>query len=158
MNDNGHLSCCFTGHRNIPEAEYERVSAKLAEVIEELHCRSVTDFYAGGALGFDLIASVTLLNLKNRFPDITLTLCLPCRDHMAKWKEADAKLFCRVMKRADRIRYVSESYTPFCMHARNRYLVDNADICVCYLSRTSGGTYNTVRYAEKKGLSIINLS
>ena len=44
------------------------------------------------------------------------------------------------------------------MHKRNRHLVDNSSVCVCYLNKENGGTAYTVRYAGKKGLEIINLA
>ena len=43
------------------------------------------------------------------------------------------------------------------MHKRNRHLVDNSSVCVCYLNRESGGTAYTVRYAKEKGLEIVNI-
>ena len=43
------------------------------------------------------------------------------------------------------------------MHKRNRHLVDNSSVCVCYLNKENGGTAYTVDYAGKKGLEIINL-
>ena len=53
---------------------------------------------------------------------------------------------------------VSRQYTRGCMHERNRHLVDNSSVCVCYLNRESGGTAYTVRYARERGLEIINLA
>ena len=43
------------------------------------------------------------------------------------------------------------------MFKRNRHLVDNSSVCVCYLTKDSGGTAYTVRYAKEKGLEIVNL-
>jgi len=42
------------------------------------------------------------------------------------------------------------------MHKRNRHLVDNSSVCVCYLNKENGGTAYTVDYAGKKGLELIN--
>ena len=54
--------------------------------------------------------------------------------------------------------YTSQAYTAGCMHKRNRHLVDNSSVCVCYLTKDSGGTAYTVRYARKRGLEVINLA
>ena len=54
--------------------------------------------------------------------------------------------------------YTAQQYARGCMHKRNRHLVDNSSVCVCYLNRESGGTAYTVDYAEKQGLEIINLA
>lgn len=119
--------------------------------------RGITDFYAGGALGFDYAASVTVINSKRLYPGLTLNLALPCREHMKSWNEADKLMFERLAERADSIVYVSEDYAPGCMQKRNRYMADRSSVCVCWLSAKTGGTHYTVKYAEKMGLEVINL-
>ncbi|WP_297983767.1 hypothetical protein [uncultured Oscillibacter sp.] len=54
--------------------------------------------------------------------------------------------------------YTAQQYTRGCMHKRNRYLVDNSGVCVCYLTKERGGTAYTVNYAEKRKLEIINIA
>ncbi len=150
-------ACCFTGHRDIPKVEYRKISENVCRLVQTLYQIGVRDFYAGGALGFDMIASVTVLNLKAQLPDIRLILALPCRNHTARWKKSEKELFERVLARADEAVYVSEKYFRACMQMRNRYMVDRSRICVCYYEGKSGGTRNTVAYAAKQGLSIYNL-
>ena len=41
---------------------------------------------------------------------------------------------------------------------RNRWLVDNSDWLIAFVYRDFGGAYTTLRYAEKKGLQIVNLA
>ena len=40
---------------------------------------------------------------------------------------------------------------------RNKVMVDRSDLCVFYITRKSGGAYQTLRYAEKTGANAINL-
>ncbi len=54
--------------------------------------------------------------------------------------------------------YTSQEYTKGCMFKRNRHLVDNSSVCICYLTKNNGGTAYTVDYAEKQGLEVINLA
>ena len=61
------------------------------------------------------------------------------------------------MKAADEVIYTSEEYGYGCMHKRNRRLVDDSSVCICYLTQMNGGTYYTVNYAKASGLKIINL-
>lgn len=63
-----------------------------------------------------------------------------------------------IKTQADKVVYTAQQYTPDCMHKRNRHLVDNSGICVCYLTSVSGGTHYTVSYAEKQGLEVINIA
>ena len=43
------------------------------------------------------------------------------------------------------------------IQARNRQMIDRADLVICYIEHPSGGAYQSVRYALKKGKKIINL-
>ena len=41
---------------------------------------------------------------------------------------------------------------------RNKSMVDRADLVVCLIDHSSGGTYPTVKYAEKQNKKIINIA
>ena len=83
---------------------------------------------------------------------------LPCLTQTRGWRPEDIAEYERIKAQADKVVYVSRQYTRGCMHERNRHLVDNSSVCVCYLNRESGGTAYTVRYARERGLEIINLA
>ena len=58
----------------------------------------------------------------------------------------------------DRVVYVSQFNQRGAMLKRDRYMVDNSDIVVAYLTKSSGGTYYTVKYANEKGVKVVNLA
>lgn len=64
----------------------------------------------------------------------------------------------RIKAQADKVVYMAQQYTPGCMHKRNRHLVDHSGVCVCYLTKESGGTAYTVNYAKRHGVEIINIA
>lgn len=150
-------TCCFTGHRVIPLLERRTVSKALEKVIIESIENGYRYFGAGGALGFDTMAALTVLRLRNKYPQIKLILVLPCENQTRNWKEADIEKYEHIKSQADKVVYVSKEYTRDCMHKRNRHLVDNSSLCICYLSKPSGGTAYTVNYAKDNGLKVINL-
>lgn len=152
------ISACFTGHRLLTKEQLHSLLPTISETVVSLWGRGITHYYAGGALGFDLAASVAVLNLKQRLPSLMLTLALPCRNHQKGWGRLDRELFDGVMARADATVYVNDAYFRGCMQRRNCYMVDRSSICVTYLTERRGGTYQTVRYAERKGLPILNLA
>ena len=115
-------------------------------------------FGAGGALGFDTLAAQTVLELRSEYPDIKLILVLPCENQARGWKQADIEEYERVKAAADKVVYTSKDYFNDCMHKRNRHLVDNSSLCICYLTEQSGGTAYTVNYAQSQGLIIINVA
>lgn len=118
--------------------------------------KGVVYFGTGEALGFDTVATLTVLKLKERYPQIKLILVLPCVNQAEKWSIKNIELYERIKAQADKIVYVSKDYTINCMHQRNRRLVDNSKYCICYYSGISGGTEYTIKYAKSKGLNIIN--
>ena len=148
---------CFTGHRKIPPEQLETVARRLKETLIELIERGYLYFGAGGALGFDTLAAQTVLGLKADFPQIKLILVLPCLSQADSWGIVDKRIYEQIKEKADKIVYTSREYTKGCMHKRNRHLVNNSSVCVCYLSENTGGTAYTVSYAESKGLLIINI-
>ena len=149
-------TCCFTGHRVLPVSK-EWLESKLKEAVEALIKRGYTRFCCGGALGFDTAAAIAVLRLKAVYPQIRLALFLPCPNQASRWSPESIRLYEAIKARADEVTTVCESYTRDCMFRRNRRLVDESSVCVCFLSSDHGGTAYTVNYARKKGLEIINL-
>ncbi len=150
------FTACFTGHRIIPLFERTTVSKALENALMESIENGYRYFGAGGALGFDTMAALTVLRLRNKYPQIKLILVLPCENQTRNWKATDIEKYEHIKSQADKVVYVSKEYTQDCMHKRNRHLVDNSSLCICYLSKPSGGTAYTVDYAKESGLKIIN--
>lgn len=151
-------TCCFTGHRELPVWERKQLAAKLEATITGLIDRGIIFYGAGGARGFDTLAAQTVLKLKPNYPSIKLILVLPCLTQTRCWRPEDIAEYEHIKAQADRVVYTAQQYARGCMFKRNRHLVDNSSVCVCYLTKDSGGTAYTVDYAEKKGLEIINLA
>ena len=150
-------TCCFTGHRIIPLVERESVMRALENAVTESIENGYRYFGSGGALGFDTMAALTVLKLKKQYPQIKLILVLPCENQTRNWKAADIEKYEYIKSQADKVVKTSIEYTPGCMHKRNRHLVDNSSLCICYLKKPSGGTAYTVNYAKDNGLKVINL-
>ena len=150
-------TCCFTGHRDIPVQEYPEIQKRLAEEIENLIKQGITTFLCGGALGFDTLAALTVLEMKQKYPNILLSLALPHKEQEKYWREKDKKIYNHIRKQADAVVVVSENYFPGCMQKRNRFMVDRSCVCVCYLTKPTGGTAYTVHYAAKNGLRIVRI-
>ena len=149
---------CFTGHRTIPREQYARIKALLDEVIENEIAQGARHFRTGGARGFDTLAALCVLSARVRHPAIKLDLILPCPSQTESWIPSDVALYESILSMADTVSYVSREYYSGVMHARNRALVDGADLCVTYLTTSRGGTAYTASYAIKNGVDFINLS
>lgn len=152
------LTCCFTGHRKIPPEEYECVAKRLKSQIISLINQGIIYYSAGGALGFDTMAAKTVIELKEFYPQIKLILVLPCETQTRGWNKSEVLEYEELKKRCDKYVYISQKYERGCMFKRNRHLVDNSSYCICYLTKSYGGTAYTVNYAEMNGLKVINIA
>ena len=150
-------NCCFTGHR-IMKITPDLVQ-RLRDTIANVNEQGVTDFYDGGAIGFDMLAAETVIELKSEHTDIKLHLILPCpADEQIKgWNKSQITKYEKILKAADSITTISEHYTRDCMKIRNKQLVELSDCCICYCNNPKSGTGQTVRMAESKGMEIINI-
>ena len=148
-------TACFTGHRKIPSEDLPMVKTNLRNAVIDSIEKGYERFLAGGALGFDTLAANMVLELKKRYPHIKLILVLPCREQTKGWKQSDIKKYERIKSQADEIVYTSEHYYRGCMHVRNRHLVDHSSLCICYLTKETGGTAYTVRYARTKRIGVV---
>ncbi len=183
--------CMFTGHRNIAASDKNALAERLGGLLEELIADGFVHFRAGGALGFDTVAALKVIEKKHKYPHIRLHLFLPCRDQDCKWSESSRTAYRFVLSNADSISYSADKYTYGCMQQRNREMVDGSDLCVAYYKAseqrteqlslfdaahdgnndnndynndynynsksTHGGTKYTLKYAQKKGVDVLNI-
>ncbi len=103
-------TCCFTGHRNISESRRFQIEQRLEKEIAHLIHQGVDCFLAGGALGFDTMAALAVLNFRNKYPGIQLILVLPCENQTDGWNGQDIKTYNQIREQADRVVYASEQY------------------------------------------------
>ena len=152
-------SVCFTGHRNI-KVNFTLIRQLYKNIIMLID-DGYTDFYAGGALGWDMLCERVILKLKKKYPHIKLHLILPCKGEFQtlKWKEKDVLTYQKILDSADSVEFLSENYFDGCMKKRNKRLIELSDCCLCFYNskKYNSGTGQTVRMAEQKGIMIINL-
>ncbi len=152
-------TACFTGHREIKDSPNALFSLDC-KTVEELIGQGYLYFGAGGARGFDALASEAVLALKQKYPQIHLILVLPFQnqyEHEKSWSRREIDQYQALKQKASRVVYTQEAYSFGCYYKRNRHLVDFSSVCVCYQYKSTGGTAYTVKYAAEKGLKIIKL-
>ena len=151
-------TCCFTGHRKISPEQIDLITQRLEKTILACIKDGYKYFGAGGALGFDTVAALKIIELRDRFPQIKLILVLPCRSQTRGWDKEDIDTYEMIKQNSDKVVYTSDEYFNGCMQKRNRHLVDCSTRCICYLTENKGGTAYTVNYARKKGIDVINIA
>lgn len=153
-------ACCLTGHRVLPSDPDERMELthNLRKTVARLAQEGIQVFYTGGALGFDTLAAVTVLEMKAQFPQIQLYLAVPYPGQSQYWSKLDTRLYEQIKEHADRVYIVSPEYAGSCMKKRNYFMVDNSSVCAYYMvNPTRSGTAQTVNYARRSGCRLIDL-
>lgn len=160
-------TCAFTGHRpqNLPFGmnENDERCVKLKEELKEqiinlIEAENVTHFITGMALGVDLYAAEIVLDLKARYPSITLESAIPCETQAVKWSMAQRERYYDIAAQCDKETMLQSHYSPDCMDKRNRYMVDHADVLIAVWDGSPSGTGKTVRYAHQQGKSVITIN
>lgn len=146
--------CAFTGHRVLSCYDFD--PALLDRVILNLIKNGVEEFYCGMAQGFDLAAAESVLQYKKDYK-IKLIACLPCPEQAESFSQKNKARYQSVLEKCDEKVIISPEYQRGCMHARDRYLVENCGVLVCFLRKHGGGTHYTVNYAKKLNKKIIEL-
>lgn len=145
-------TCTFTGHRQLNDLDY----ALMDRVILNLVKNGCNRFFCGMAKGFDLAAAESLIEIKRDYP-AEIVACIPCERQSDGYTAADRARYDRILKNCSEIIVLSDNYYNGCMQVRDRFMVDNSDVVLCYLRKKSGGTYYTVNYASKLGKKIIEI-
>lgn len=151
-------TCFFTGHRDIPPQEEARIFENTCLLCETLAEKmNIRTFICGGARGFDTLAARAVLAVQKKNADIRLQLILPCKDQVLRWSRGDQKIYREILAAADLVEYVSEHYTSYCMHARNRRMVDESCCGIVFMRQTKGGTAYTVKYALEQDVKLFSV-
>ena len=157
----------FTGHRpqNLPfgfnEADKRCIALKQtlrSKIIKLIENEHVTHFIPGMAIGIDMYAAEEVIGLREKYPYITLESAIPCELQAAKWSEPLRERYYNIAAGCDKETLVQRRYSKDCMHKRNRYMVDRADLILAVWDGRPGGTEETVKYAQYKGkdVTVIN--
>ena len=156
----------FTGYRpeKMPFAEnkkdeaYVRFREAQLKVINRLIERGYTSFVSGAAQGFDTWVAEDILTLRKKNKELSLECAIPFPDQAKKWPLSEQIRRHKIISHADSSVTLSEHYHRDCFFARNRYMVDKADVVVCAYDGQSGGTAYTVDYALKHDKIVIQIN
>jgi len=128
--------------------------ARLYSEIEAMIGQGYAHFISGGAMGMDMFAAETVLELKATYPWILLEMVSPFDGQAARWDDALRRRHDRLFEQADIVTATAHEYSRGCMFRRNRYLVENADLLLAAYDGLEGGTAMTVSYARELGVPV----
>ncbi len=158
-------TCCFTGHRpeKLPWGADERdprclaLKGSMEREIEALYLRGYRHFISGMARGADLYFVEAALAVREKYLELTVEGAVPCESQPARWPEEERCRWQAALDACDRTTLVQTHYDRWCMHRRDRYMVDRSAAVLAVFDGTPGGTMYTLNYAMDHGLEILLL-
>ena len=158
-------TCCFTGHRpdKLPWGLDERdprcamLKQSLSRELEGLYRQGYRHFISGMAMGCDLYFAEAALELRVKYSELTLEGAVPCPTQADRWPEDLRRRWRDILNRCDLETVVQQHYDRWCMHRRNRYMVDRSAAVLAVFDGTAGGTQYTLNYAMDKKREILLL-
>ena len=145
--------CCFTGHRPEKLSRTERaIKLDLKKEIKLAIKDGYTVYLTGMARGTDLWAAEIVLALRKRNKDLKLICAVPYEGFELRWSEHWQNLYRQILAEADLVKVIGNGYHPGIFQIRNEWMVDHSSRVITVYNGQSGGTRNTINYANKQGI------
>lgn len=167
LNDPG-TTACFTGHRpeHIPFDVIQNgvnkgvLTNSLYFEAHEAYHRGYRTFVVGMADGVDTFAGEAVVKLRDTFMDVRLVAVLPFKNQSGHNDgHYSSPRFKKLLDDANEVISLSDEYYSGCFYARNRFMVNHSSLLIAAtVDKKSGGTAQTVKYAEGKGVEIAKIN
>ena len=140
----------FVGHREIYDVR--RLEEELEKIAKDaLFLHDFVEFYLGRNGEFDLLAASVLKRVQKSTDRQNSSLILVLPYHV-KDEEYYAQYY-------DDLCYPNSPSVHYlaAITKRNEFMIDRVDLLVAFVETASGGAYTAMRYAERRGVPILNI-
>ena len=147
---------CFFGHRYIDN--HSEISEEIYRIVKQLiKEKEYVEFLVGRDGDFDLIvvSAIRRAIKESDYGNSSLIWVLPY--DKAEFKN-NRQAYENYYDSIEICEGSAKAHPKAAISIRNRYMIDRSDVCVFYVSKSNGGAYQALRYAEKQDKKIINLS
>ncbi len=135
----------FIGHSECYGVSVQKLETAIIDLINQ----GITIFYSGGQGGFDKLCAECVYKLKKQYPQIKNYIVIP----YLTFTVFDKRIFDEIIYPEGFEKYHFKAAIP----ARNKYMLNNSSVAICYVNHDWGGAAKTYKKATKKNLKIINL-
>ena len=150
--------CCFTGHRpNKLDYSEGEIKSLLKMAIDNAISDGYVTFITGMAEGVDIWAAEIVLEKKKENKDLHLICAVPHPGFEKRRSEYETERYEYIIKNADYVTTISDNYYRACYQKRNIWMVDRSSLVIAVWNGQLSGTKNTIDYAVRQGIRIINI-
>ncbi len=145
------MICTGFGHRYLPDNLQTTLDQTILALIRS---HNVNIFYTGGMGDFDREFAAAVCRARRTYPEVQLILVRPYPNKtMLFHQEVYDRLYTRVIIP----KAVAGLHYKAAIPARNRWMVEQADVVLSGVYKDSGGAYKTLCYAKQIGKPIVNV-
>ena len=145
----------FFGHRQIDNALI--IEQRLEAIIRELlTTKEYVEFLIGRNGEFDLLVASTIHRCKQNVRDDNSALILILPYTTAEYTD-NQQSFHAYYDEIEVCSKSEKSHFKSAYRVRNCSMVDRSNLVIFCVERNSGGAYQTMQYAKRAGINIINL-
>ena len=150
--------CCFTGHRpNKMNLTESNIKPLLEQAIDDAIANGCVTFITGMAQGTDIWAAEIVIAKKKNNENLHLICALPHPGFENRRSKTEKERFNSIIANADLVKMVNDHYFTGCYQVRNEWMVDRSNLVIAVFNGSKSGTKNTVEYAKRKGVEVINI-
>lgn len=149
-----------SGNRKAPEA-YKNPGFKksLYSRLESLILgENVTYFLSGMSVGTEMLASEIILELKERYPHISLESVIPYENQASRWNEELRDRYFKIAACCDRETMLQKHYSPDCFNRQDLYMIEKADIIISAWMQPTTRKDRDLSFAQKLGKRVIDIT
>ena len=138
------MTCTFFGHKDTPKEKEPILKSTLIDMIKN---KNVNTFYVGNNGNFDSMVCAVLTELSSIYP-IKYYIVL---SYVPKRKTENSER--TILPEG------IETVPPrFAISYRNKWMIEQSDYVLTYVTHSWGGAAQFKELAEKKGKTVINIS
>jgi len=140
------------GHRDL--YHHKKAEQGLLPILSELiRTKPFVEIYIGRNGEFDLFAASVVKRAQKLFgnENSVMTLVLP-------YLRRDVEYYELYYDNILIPKCIEKTHPKGAITKRNKWMVEESDLVICYVDHNSGGAYTAMKYAQKLGKAIVNLA
>ena len=140
------------GHRDL--YEHQKVEERLYPILQGLiRTKPYVEIYIGRNGEFDVFSASIVKRAQKAVESHNsgMTLVLP-------YHNKDIEYYYQYYDSVIIPECIEKTHPKGAITKRNRWMVEECDLFICYVTHENGGAYTALKYANKLGKDIINLA